>query len=155
MLQIGVWEQREGLEELARSLSVDAGSMVRAGSHPAVLAGEVMDLLVVSPTAVGWAGAAALYCKTALLPDSAGPLARSLLAKRVVSYGLNPRDTITLSSLAENQVCVAVQRSLIRPDGGLVEEQELVLPRQEGQSPELLLARAGVMLLLGKTIALR
>lgn len=150
MLQIGVWEQNEGLEQLAYALSAEAGGQVRAGSHPAVLAGERMDLLIVSPTAIGWAGAAALYCKTALLPDSAGPLARSLLAQRVISYGLNPRDTITVSSLREDQICVAVQRDLIRPDDTRVEQQELVFPRPEDCSIELLLAQVGTRLLLGR-----
>lgn len=149
MWQIGIWEQNEGFEELVRQLTEGTGAVIRAGSHPALLVGEDMDLLIVSPTAVGWAGAAALYCRTALLPDTAGPLARSLLAERVVSYGMNSRDTLTISSLEEDHVCVAVQRELIRPDGGLVERQELVLPRGAGQSPELLLARAGVQLLLG------
>lgn len=148
MWQIGVWEQNEGLAEQARTLTGPARAAVRAGEHPALLAGELMDLLVVSPTAVGWAGAAALYCRTVLLPDSAGPLARSLLADRVVSYGLSPRDTITVSSLEEDHICVAVQRELIRPDGRVVEQQELVLPRTGGESPELLLARTGVKLLL-------
>lgn len=149
MWQIGIWEQNEGLETLARVLSRGSGAKVRAGSHPAELTGEVMDLLVVSPTAVGWAGAAALCCRTVLMPDSAGPLARSLLAQRVVSYGVNPRDTITLSSLAEDHICVAVQRELVRPDGRLVERQELVRKRNPGQSAELLLARTGLELLLG------
>ncbi len=108
-----------------------------------------MDLLIVSPIAVGWTEKATIYCRTVLLPDSAGPLARSLLADRVVSYGLSPRDTITLSSLEGNHICVAVQRELIRLDGGVVERQELILPRREGQSPEVLLAQAGLRLLLG------
>lgn len=150
MWQIGVWEQNEGLAELARGLTDRA--VIRSGSHPALLAGEDMDLLIVSPAAVGWAGASALCCRTVLLPDVAGPLARSLLAERVISYGMNPRDTITMSSLEDDHICVAVQRELIRPDGMLVERQELVLPRTEGQSPELLLVQAGVRLLLGSSV---
>lgn len=149
MWQIGVWEQSEGLAGLARELTGPDRALVREGNHPALLAGETLDVLVVSPTAVGWAGASALYCRTVLLPDTAGPLARSLLAERVVSYGMSPRDTLTLSSLEEERVCVAVQRELVRPDGKLVECQELVLPRRPGQSPGLLLARAGIRLLLG------
>lgn len=152
MWQIGIWEQNEGLGALAEELAAGRGK-VRTGNHAALLAGEVMDLLVVSPAAVGWAGAAALYCRTALLPDSAGPLARSLLAERVVSYGLNGRDTLTVSSLEEDHICVAVQRELVRLDGGLVERQELVLPRREGETAELLLARTGMRLLLGEVLS--
>ena len=149
MWQIGVWEENEGLGNLAEELTRDGRAQVRTGNHPALLAGELLDLLIVSPAAVGWAGAAAIYCRTVLLPDSAGALARSLLADRAVSYGLSGRDTITLSSLEENRMCVAIQREIIRLDGGLVERQELILPRKEGHSPELLLAQVGVHLLLG------
>lgn len=150
MWQIGVWERDEGLGELVGRMAGRDRAEVRTGDHPALLAGELMDLLVVSPAAVGWAGAAALYCRTALLPDPAGLLARSLLADRAVSYGMSGRDTITLSSLEEDRVCVAVQREIIRLDGGLVERQELVVPRREGESPEHLLVRVGVGLLLAK-----
>lgn len=150
MWQIGVWEQNEGLGELAERLTEAGKAQVRKGNHPALLAGEPLDLLIISPSAVGWAGAAAIYCRTVLLPDSAGVLARSLLADRAVSYGLSGRDTITLSSLEEGKMCVSVQREIIRLDGSLVERQELILDRAEEQSPELLLAQVGVCLLLGK-----
>lgn len=150
MWRIGVWEQNEGLCELARSLMGDRGE-VRQGSHPALLAGEEYDLLAVSPRAIGWAGATALYCRTVLLPGSAGPMARSLLAQRAVSYGMDRRDTLTVSSLDGEHICVAVQRSLIRLDGEVVEEQELVLP-YAGELPELALARVGLSLLLGGSV---
>ena len=148
MWQIGVWEEEEGLRELAAELVGPERARIHSGNHPGLLTGEILDLLVVSPSAVGWAGAAAIYCRTVLLPDSAGLLARSLLADRAVSYGLSGRDTITLSSLEENRICVAVQREIIRLDGGLVERQELVLPRKETNSTELTLAQVGMRLLL-------
>ncbi len=150
MWRIGVWEQSEGLLELARSLAGDRGE-VRRAEHPALLAGEDYDLLAISPRAVGWAGAAALYCRTVLLPGSAGPLARSLRAERAVSYGMDRKDTLTVSSMDGEHICVARQRSLIRLDGGVVEEQELVR-RYRGELPELVLARVGVELLVGKKI---
>lgn len=148
MWQIGVWEQREGLYELVRELAGDR-ARVAQGEHPALLAGASYDLLVVSPHSMGWAGAAVLYCRTVLLPGAAGPLARSLLADRAVSYGLSPRDTLTPSSLDGTHICVAVQRELIRLDGGVVERQELVLP-YDGRQPELALVRTGIRLLLGR-----
>lgn len=146
MYQIGVWEQNEGLAELARELSGEAE--VQGAEHPALLAGREYDLLVVSPRAVGWAGAAALGCETVLLPGAAGPLAGSLRAERAVSYGLNPKDTLTVSSLSGERICVALQRGLIRLDGEVVEDQELVLP-YAGEPPELVLARVGIKLLAG------
>lgn len=147
MWKIGIWEQNEGLAQLAWRLAGEHAQVWRA-EHPALLAGEDYDLLAVSPRAVGWAGAAALYCRTVLLPGSAGPLARSLRAERAVSYGMDRKDTLTVSSLNEKQICVALQRSLIRLDGTVVEEQEIVLP-YAGELPELVLARVGVELLVG------
>ena len=44
---------------------------------------------------------------------------------------------------------MAVQRELIRLDGGVVERQELVLP-YDGRQPELALVRTGIRLLLGR-----
>lgn len=148
MWKIGVWEQNEGLTQLVEDLS-GSRSKISTGNHPSFLLGQRMDLLVVSPIAVCRARTATISCRTVLLPDPAGPLAYSLFADRVVSYGLSPRDTITLSSLEGTHICVAVQRELIRLDGSVVERQELVLPRREGQSPELLLVQAGLRLLLG------
>lgn len=147
MWQIGVWDQNGELSQLAKTLAGDR-ARVHAGNHPALLAGESYDLLVVSPSAVGWAGASALYCRTVLLPGAAGPLARTLLADRAVSYGLNPKDTLTISSLEDTRICVAVQRELIRLDSSVVERQELVLP-YGGEPPEQVLVRTGLHLLLG------
>lgn len=146
MWRIGVWEQNEGLAELAHDLAGEAAQVWKA-EHPVLLAGEGYDLLVVSPRAVGWAGEA-LCCETVLLPGSAGPLAGSLRAARAVSYGLNPKDTLTVSSLNGERICVALQRGVIRLDGEVVEEQEIVLP-YTGELPELILARVGVKLLVG------
>lgn len=146
MYKIGIWEQGEGLEPFARELSGEAEVWV--ATHPALLAGREYDLLVVSPRAVGWAGAAALGCETVLLPGAAGPSIRSLRARRAVSYGLNPRDTLTVSSIEGGRICVALQRGLIRLDGAVVEEQEIVLP-YAGELPELVLAKVGVKLLAG------
>ena len=72
MWQIGVWEEGEGLRELAAELVGPERAQIHSGNHPGLLTGEILDLLVVSPSAVGWAGAAAIYCRTVLLPDSAG-----------------------------------------------------------------------------------
>ena len=147
MWQIGIWERGDGLNELARAVA-GGRAQIRSGDHPALLTGENYDLLVVSPRATSWAGASAICCRTVLLPGPAGPLARSLLADRAVSYGMNPKDTLTISSLEEHRICVAVQRELLRLDGSVVERQELVLP-YGGGAPELVLARTGLQLLLG------
>ena len=47
-------------------------------------------------------------------------------AQTVITCGLSPRDSLTLSSLTEPVLCV--QRALPRPDGTVVEPQEFPLP---------------------------
>ena len=153
MRRVGVWEHGEGLwETLCGDLK--AGGLARPaifrGRHPAELAGKSLDLLVVSPGATGWAGAGSVICRLLLLPGSAGPLIRGMKVEGAVSYGSGTRNTITLSSLEGDQICLAVQRELVTVEGGIVERQELVLPYPAGQeNPELFMARVGALLLLG------
>lgn len=149
MWQIGVWEKDEGLAERVSRLAEGTSALVRACRHPALLAGLALDLLIVSPGAAGWAGAGALNCRTALLPGGRATLTRALPAGTVLSYGASGRNTLTLSSLDEQRASVAVQREFAALDGHTVERQELVLPCA-GCSPDLLLAEAGVALLLGR-----
>ena len=148
MWQIGVWEQNEGLAERLSRLG-EGRALIRACSHPALLAGTALDLLVVSPGATGWAGASSLNCRTALLPGVLPVLTHALPAALAVSYGLSGRNTLTLSSLGEGRASVAVQREFIALDGRAVERQELVVPYDGGVPAELLLAQVGAALLLG------
>ncbi len=62
----------------------------------------------------------------------------------VVTYGLSPRDSLTLSSLREPVLCV--QRSVIRPDGTVIEPQELPL-KSLPLPPEQMLPLLGLWLL--------
>ena len=149
MWQIGVWERDEGLAEQVSRLARECQALVWACRHPALLAGMALDLLVVSPSATGWAGAGALNCRTALLPGGMAALTRSLPAGTILSYGPSPRNTLTLSSLDGQRASVAVQREFVALDGRAVERQELILPC-DGRAPDLLLAAAGAALLLGR-----
>ena len=149
MWQIGVWERDEGLADAVSRLADGLAALVRACRHPAGLAGLELDLLVVSPSATGWAGAGALNCRTALVPGGRASLTRLLPAGTLISYGPSSRNTLTLSSLDGRRASVAVQREFSALDGSPVERQELILPAS-GQSPDLLLAQAGAALLLGR-----
>lgn len=153
MRKVGIWERGEGLraamEEDLKKSGLPRPVLISA-QHPAVLLGEHMDLLVVSPGATGWAGAGGLHCRLALVPEGAGVLIKGLKAEGVVSYGSGTKNTITLSSLEENRICLAIQRELVTVEGGMVERQELVLPYQAGQgNPELFMVRMGALLLMG------
>jgi len=150
MWQIGVWEQGEGLAERVSALAEGCHALVRACSHPALLAGAELDLLVVSPGATGWAGASSLLCATALLPGGLSALTRALPAGSILSYGPSGRNTITLSGLNEGRAAVAVQREFPDLSGRSVERQELVLPFDGTITPDLFLAQVGAALLLGR-----
>lgn len=88
------------------------------------------------------AGGAAV-CRLLLAPGDALPA--QIRAETVVTYGLSPRDSLTLSSLAEPVLCV--QRALPRLDGTAVDAQEFPLPPLPGP-PEALLPLLGIRLLL-------
>lgn len=153
MRKVGIWERGEGLraaiEEDLKKSGLPLPVLIGA-QHPVILLGENMDLLVVSPGAAGWAGAGGLHCRLALVPEGAGVLMKGLKAEGVVSYGSGTKNTITLSSLEENRICLAIQRELVTVEGNMVERQELVLPYpQQGQTPEFFMARIGALLLLG------
>ena len=138
---MGIWERDEGIRTAVEAGLGELAAEVRAGRHPAELAGARRELLTVSPAARGWAGAGAVPCGTVL--------ARALNARQAVSYGTSPRDTLTFSSLEGDRLCLAVQRELVTLGGAVVEQQELVLPFSTGASPLPFLAAAGTLLLLG------
>ena len=62
-MRIGIWERNEGLREVILEGLRAAGAeppVLEAGAHPADFSGE-LDLLVISPEAVGWAGAGQIH----------------------------------------------------------------------------------------------
>lgn len=74
-------------------------------------------------------------CRLLLAPGECPELG-GIRAERVVTYGLSPRDSLTLSSLAEPVLCV--QRALPRPDGTVIEPQEFPLTDLPAPAAELL-----------------
>lgn len=149
MYYVGIWEAGGSLFQAVKGPLASRGIGLVRGAHPAQLSGARLDLLAVSPQATGWAGAGAIHCAMALLPGTAGPLARRLGGGCVVSYGTSHRDTLTFSSLEGNHIGLAIQRELVTLEGCVVERQELPLPLPSGWDPQLLLAAAGVLLLAG------
>ena len=87
-------------------------------------------------------------CRTLLLPQEAW--SESLRARQVVSCGLSPRSSLTLSSLSRRCV-LCVQRQLTALSGAVIEPQEIPLPAAWGcWETEPLLLLAGACLLLGR-----
>lgn len=141
METIGIIEEGE---TLSRCLAASLGRPLRLGP-----AARRADLVVICPRFPPLPQAP-LLCRVLLLPGPQAPLAGQTKARWVVSYGLASRDTLTLSSLAPQRPCLALQRELVTLTGTCLEPQEIPLPaRFPPLSPLHLLAWAGTCLLLG------
>jgi len=145
MHRIGIWEDQPFF---STALSAILPSPPVIGRHPAAFSGGAFDLMLIAPSASGWAGAGSISCRTALLPGTALPLTRILQADSAVSYGTSSRDTLTVSSLEQNQISVALQREILTLSGQMLEQQEFVLSVPEHTDPLSFLALTGARLLL-------
>ena len=137
-----VLESGEGIEQaILRRLSARGGLQGRcaSGKHPA--------LLVVSPRAAARGIPVPRQCRTVLLPGGMGGVLPR--AASAVSYGVSPRDSLTISSREGNTLWAALQREVVTVTGQVVERQEfpLVLDREGEELPAL--AAAGALVLLG------
>ncbi len=151
MATIGIWERGDEVARGVRSALAAQGreeELVLA-NHPAQLGGRSLDLLCVGPDAVGLAGLGAVDCRVLLLPGLAGPLAKGLRCRSAVSYGTAAKDTLTLSSLEGDKLCLSLQREVTTLLGEVLEQQELCLTLAPGQSPLSRMAQAGALLLIG------
>lgn len=103
------------------------------------------DIVVVSPSCrFRTEFESQLRCGILLTPGGVPAFAK---ARCVVTYGMNPKDTLTLSSIGEDACVLALQRELVTADGGVLERQEFKI-RTCGNVDESLV-RAGAILLLG------
>lgn len=123
-------------------------SGVLGAETPAGVAGRTWDLLALTRRGCKALRRGPVFdrietaCRILLVPGDGPPM---FPAETVITYGLSPRDSLTLSSLTEPVLCV--QRSLPRPDGTVIEPQEFPLPLLPGP-PEELLPLLGLRLLL-------
>lgn len=83
-------------------------------------------------------------CQVLLAPGDCPAVLERVRAETVISCGLSPRDSLTLSSLTEPVLCV--QRALPRLDGTVIDPQEFPLPPLPGPA-EALLPLLGLRLL--------
>lgn len=130
---------------------MDWGRFLPPGTRRVRRAGELAEhiwpLLALTPEgcrALAEAGGREIVCRLLLAPGDLPALPARVRAETVVSYGLSPRDSLTLSSLTEPVLCV--QRTLPRPDGGVVDPQEVPLPSLPAPA-EALLPLLGLRLL--------
>ena len=149
MYTVGILERTGGLSAfLAAHLPpalLDRADLCPAGS---LAAGEILDLLVVSPD---WTGEnrSVSPCRAMLIPGRLAHLAEGLTAAWAVSFGLSPKDTLTLSSMGEETICLALQREIVTLTGQRQDPQEFPLDRQDHTALCQILACVGIQLLLG------
>jgi hypothetical protein len=129
------------LESPGEGFAADITHALRSAGV-AVTAGAGADIVVVSPK---YRGAANIECGVMLAPDGGAVTASG--ARSVVTYGMSPRATLTLSSLGETSAMLAVQREIATPRGAVIEEQELKVAA--GASADATLAAAGASIMLG------
>lgn len=127
------------------------GPFLPPGTRQVQWAGELAEhiwpLLALTPEgyqSLEEAGGGGIVCRLLLAPGDIPAVPARVQAETVVSYGLSPRDSLTLSSLAEPVLCV--QRALPRPDGIVIDPQEFPLPPLPGPA-ETLLPLLGLRLL--------
>lgn len=150
METVGIWS---GSGALSARLKRRLGQKYRftEGNHPADF--SAADLLVVAPDATGLAGLTVLRPRLALLPGGSAAC-RQVRAASAVSYGLGSQNTLTLSSMTDGMVSVALQRELLTLSGRTVERQEWVLPLDDAMdTADHFLCLAGALLLLDCDLA--
>lgn len=86
-----------------------------------------------------------IACRILLLPGDAD--AGIFDAECIVTYGMSPKNTVTLSSISEESCVLALQRELLTINGDVLERQEIKI--KGGMPPDCLLAVAGSLLILG------
>lgn len=150
MVTIGILESGTGLSSfLAGHLPPDLRERVELCPAGCLPPGEAADLLVVSPDLRQEEERPPLRCRALLTPGRLSPLAGQLTAGWAVSYGLGPKDSLTVSSLGQERMGLVLQREVVTLEGACLDCQEFFLPRRGPEPPFYVLACAGVQLLLG------
>lgn len=136
-----VLEAGEGIEAaILRGLSARGGlrGQCANGNHPA--------LLVVSPRVATQGLKRPRICRTVLLPGGIGGVPPQ--AASAVSYGVSPRDSLTISSREGDTLWAALQREVVTVTGRVVERQEFPLTLESETGELAALAAAGALILL-------
>lgn len=149
MYVVSILESRPVLSSfLSASLPESLRQEIDLCSAQGMGPGQQADLLVVSPD-LAERDIHPPACRAVLVPGRLSPLARDIPAQWAVSYGISPKDSLTLSSLGEDAISLALQREVVTLGGSCLECQELCLPHGGHRAPMHVLACAGVQLMLG------
>lgn len=84
-----------------------------------------------------------------ILPDSKLDWLAFHESPCVMTYGMEGKNSLTLSSIEEDSLLFAIQRELVTIEGGSVERQEFSLPRKGGETYLELLGFVALLLVCG------
>jgi hypothetical protein len=145
------------IEEPGEKLSGVIASFLREkGKRDVTLLGEsalcggvAPAVVVVSPGAgAKRKSVPELSCDILLTPGKSPPK-NKISAATLISYGMSDRDTLTLSSIDSDCLMVTLQRETTAVTGRGLDRQDIPIKRESGVSPEVMLAAAGALLLIG------
>jgi len=107
------------------------------------------DIFVAPPGLKNISGGEKIACRSAVLcGEDASTLSEYIVSERIVTYGMSPKDTLTVSSAVDN-VTIALQREIIALTDETIEMQEVRIPMEDCADLNRLMAIACVMLLAG------
>ena len=75
------------------------------------------------------------------------------VARNVITYGMSPVSTVTMSSVGENRCVLTVQREITTMWGDVIEPQDIVVPRMH-LAPHYALAASAALLIMGGDIGI-
>ena len=76
-------------------------------------------------------------------------LSKNIKADTVISYGMSPKDSITLSSIEPGSIMLSIQRELPTLSDTILERQDIPVRSPDGAAPEDAMAFSAAMLLAG------
>jgi len=107
------------------------------------------DIFTAEPTSQNLLYGGKIACRSAVLyGEDACYFAESVISERVITYGMSPKDTVTVSS-AVDKMTLALQREIITLSGETVEMQEIGIPVETNSDPNRLMASVCIQILSG------
>ena len=150
MTEITVLERENGAlaKEISRKFHAAAQPvLINCALSTSELCGTCPELLVVAPDFAVSESHALPRVKCGILLLAGGANAAIFDTSCIVTYGMSPKNTLTVSSISGARLVISLQREVATVEGVVLERQELVV---EGHgSAECRLAAAGAVLLSG------
>ena len=122
---------------------------ITRGKNFAMLGGMAPEILILSP---GYAektkpDSRPVKCRVLLTPGSAAD--EKIEAACAVGYGMSGCNSITLSSIKEDECILTLQRDILTLGGCVLERQDIAVRKDKATDPEELMAAAAALLILG------